>query len=114
MESGDETSDQQSTQTDIDLSETDQTQIEDYIEECEDVFSQIAENLLACIQMIEHIAHRIDQSVIHINYNNDIYNMSDLILQFQKEYDESEIKTNTWGSFVFDKLQECSKIELTN
>lgn len=114
MESDDESSDQQSSQNDIDSSETDQTQIEDYLEECEDVFAQISENIMSCIQMIEDIARRIDQSVIRVEYNKDTYTMSDLIVQFQKEYDMGENGGSTWGSFVFDKLQQCSKIESSN
>jgi hypothetical protein len=100
--------------TDINSSEMDQTQVEEYLEECEDVFSQISENLMSCIQMIENIAQRIDQNVIRVEYNKDVYTMSDLILQFQKEYEDSNNGTSSWGSFVFDKLQQCSKIESSN
>lgn len=87
--------------------------IDDILQECEDNFSELLQQILQSVEMIEMIVQKVDGSIIHIIYNEQSYTLTDLINTFNEEYTKSKDanKDTTWGSFVFDKLQQCTTVE---
>ena len=99
------------TVTDTDTDTSGGASIDDILQECEENFSEILQHILQSVHLIETIAQKVDGSIIHIEYNEEIYTLTDLIIALNEEYSKLEHKENTWGGFVFDKLQQCNTVE---
>lgn len=85
--------------------------LENDIDELELQLESYVETIDACIQLLQELKHKVGTYSVH--HNNTVTPLTELIHAWSIEFSTVGLnETNqTWGAYLFDKLQTCHEVK---